>query len=236
MAETALINVTASVFHYISNAWAAVDGGSSNVGLYYNPSTDVYRIVALATSTRQPTINTLIFKQMLYNQAKDNFHNWTDGKMTYGLHFPNVNDAKNFANVLVATITKLQTPASAPPSRPPVAAPSAPQPRPPVPTPAARPPPSSPSSPKPAPPSGPPPGRGAPPPSPVAAPRPGGPKPPAGAPPRKKAYTPSARPSGTVTGSSDCGKFESIKPEVLTGIRDSIYDFRDEIIAALNAQ
>eukprot|EP01098_Paradermamoeba_levis_P005505 TRINITY_DN2319_c0_g1_i2.p1 TRINITY_DN2319_c0_g1~~TRINITY_DN2319_c0_g1_i2.p1 ORF type:complete len:180 (-),score=63.61 TRINITY_DN2319_c0_g1_i2:144-683(-) len=175
---------------------------------------------------------------MRFTKAKDTFYNWADAKITYGLNFSNVNDANTFATAVFNSISAL--------SAPPVAQPPPPQPQPPQPQPPQRTPmayPSAAPSPSPSPspvayPSAAPtkaPSKPAPPPGrpPVAQPPSQPQPPPPAAKPKPKPAQLPKRPEGPVSSSRNCGKYEPIKTEVLTSVRDDIYDFRDEILKAL---
>ncbi len=52
-------------------------------------------------------INSAIFKELTLVKLSDNFYNWSDGTITYGVNFAQVDDASNFAQSIVSSIAAL---------------------------------------------------------------------------------------------------------------------------------
>ncbi|KNC53049.1 uncharacterized protein AMSG_09341 [Thecamonas trahens ATCC 50062] len=134
--EKAVVQVVASVFHYIDGAWAPK--GRSSIGLYHNAALNRYRVVAY-DAAKNVTINSNMSADMVYRKASETFHQWSDGRTIYGVNFADIPTADKFFANMSSSIDALKS--SPPAAASPV---TSPQPSPtltptPTPTPAPKP-------------------------------------------------------------------------------------------------
>jgi hypothetical protein len=54
------------------------------------------------------TINSTLFKELIYQKASDLFHQWTDTRNSYGLNFASRQEADSFAATVTECINKLK--------------------------------------------------------------------------------------------------------------------------------
>eukprot|EP01129_Flabellula_baltica_P007111 TRINITY_DN272_c3_g1_i1.p1 TRINITY_DN272_c3_g1~~TRINITY_DN272_c3_g1_i1.p1 ORF type:complete len:228 (+),score=50.36 TRINITY_DN272_c3_g1_i1:186-869(+) len=106
MSETTLLNIRAAVYHYLSE-WTPADEGLSNIGIYHNPTTDAYRVVAMDAISNSVIINSPLFKELTYAECSRVFHQWSDTKFVYGLNFATVEDAEMFRDIMMRGVVAL---------------------------------------------------------------------------------------------------------------------------------
>lgn len=56
----------------------------------------------------QVVINSPIFKELQYQKASEIFHQWSDGKLSYGLNFASPQDANAFSGMVNDCVNKLK--------------------------------------------------------------------------------------------------------------------------------
>ncbi|KAH3767943.1 Ena/VASP-like protein [Pelomyxa schiedti] len=107
--EISIVAVRAAVYYYeaCTNLWRAGDGGLSRVDLMSSPNTQTFRIVAVDTKTEDVVINTPLFRELVYTRVSNVFHQWSDGRVSYGLNFATQKEAVEFARTLDDAILKL---------------------------------------------------------------------------------------------------------------------------------
>jgi len=111
MTETALCAGTAAVYYHDAGAgtWKPVDGGQSNIGIYHNPATNLYRVVALATDG-SAVINSAIFPELVLTKLTPVFFSWADPTITYGVQFIADQEAQDFSATMERSVASLAAP------------------------------------------------------------------------------------------------------------------------------
>jgi hypothetical protein len=99
------------VYYYdqAGRQWKPMDSGLSRVDVYQNSQTGIWRIVAIdQKNPSNITINSTLFKELVYQKASDLFHQWTDTRNSYGLNFASRQEADSFAATVTDCINKLK--------------------------------------------------------------------------------------------------------------------------------
>ncbi|XP_065660857.1 ena/VASP-like protein isoform X3 [Hydra vulgaris] len=116
--EHSVAQARASVMIYNNDLkkWEHAGGsqGVSRVHVYFNPSSESYRIVGRKVNDNEVVINCLIAKNLKYNKATATFHQWRDQRQVYGLNFVSPEDASTFSEAVLGAIDYLSNPESPP--------------------------------------------------------------------------------------------------------------------------
>ncbi|KAL3307720.1 hypothetical protein Ciccas_013761, partial [Cichlidogyrus casuarinus] len=102
--ETALCSARANVMLYDQESSSWIPSIPTNgqtiakISLYFNPTSNSYRIVGWRLQDKAVVINCSIPRGLKYHQARNTFHQWRDNKQqVYGLNFIQAEEADKFA-------------------------------------------------------------------------------------------------------------------------------------------
>jgi len=122
MAEKNIFFARAVVYFYDTskNTWAPSQiAGYSRVDIYENTSANTYRVIGRGLQeTSKIVINSNITKDITYSRASENFHQWSDGRLVYGLTFATKEEAESFGSGFEDIVRRLKDPESSKPEPP----------------------------------------------------------------------------------------------------------------------
>eukprot|EP01087_Luapelamoeba_hula_P011576 TRINITY_DN3156_c1_g1_i1.p1 TRINITY_DN3156_c1_g1~~TRINITY_DN3156_c1_g1_i1.p1 ORF type:complete len:627 (-),score=73.39 TRINITY_DN3156_c1_g1_i1:59-1939(-) len=112
--ELSLLNTRGVVYYLEAGEWKQQGEGYSLISIYHETSRDMYRVVAISSKSREAVINSRIFKEQAIKKEGDNFYQWADGKLRYGVNIEKEKGAE-FETKFKEVTEKLATQPTPPP-------------------------------------------------------------------------------------------------------------------------
>jgi len=113
MGDVPVYNGRAVVYKYdrVASQWKILNQNYSTVAIYHHQTGNIYRVISLDPEN-QVLINSMIFKDLNLQKAKENFYQWSDSRGdVFGLNFAEVKEAEAFGEKMnyCINILKKQT-------------------------------------------------------------------------------------------------------------------------------